>query len=143
MPDPEQLARQEIDALLGPCGWVVQDKSAVNLAASRGVAVCELTFKTGEPTTRCSSMAKPSARSRPNRRPFAYRRRGAVREVREGRAFGFPPGARRCRSATSPPAPKPASPTVSIPCRAAATSSRFTALKHCSRGWKSSCATSR
>ena len=49
MPDPEQIARQEIDALLGPCGWVVQDKNAVNLAASRGVAVRELSFKTGEP----------------------------------------------------------------------------------------------
>ncbi|MGH7872393.1 MAG: DEAD/DEAH box helicase family protein, partial [Candidatus Binatia bacterium] len=49
MSDPEQLARQEIDALLGPCGWLVQDKNAVNLAASRGVAVRELSFKTGEP----------------------------------------------------------------------------------------------
>jgi type I restriction enzyme R subunit len=49
MPTPEELARQEIDALLGPCGWVVQDKNAVNLAASRGVAVRELSFKTGEP----------------------------------------------------------------------------------------------
>jgi type I restriction enzyme R subunit len=49
MPDPEELARQEIDALLGPCGWRVQDKRAVNLAAARGVAVRELTFKTGEP----------------------------------------------------------------------------------------------
>jgi type I restriction enzyme R subunit len=48
MPDPEKLAREEIDALLGPCGWVVQDKNAVNLIASRGVAVRELTFKTGE-----------------------------------------------------------------------------------------------
>src|SRR5947207_15798813 len=49
MPNPEQLARKEIDALLGPCGWIVQDKNAVNLAASRGVAVRELSFKTGEP----------------------------------------------------------------------------------------------
>ena len=49
MPDPEQLARQEIDALLGPCGWVIQDKKSVNLSAGRGVAVRELTFKTGEP----------------------------------------------------------------------------------------------
>src|ERR671923_138838 len=49
MPDPEQLARQEIDALLKPCGWEVQDKRAVNLSASRGVAVRELSFKTGEP----------------------------------------------------------------------------------------------
>lgn len=49
MPDPEQLARQEIDALLKPCGWDVQDKRTVNLAAARGVAVRELTFKSGEP----------------------------------------------------------------------------------------------
>ena len=49
MADPEELARQEIDALLDRCGWTVQDKSAVNLSASRGVAVRELTFKTGEP----------------------------------------------------------------------------------------------
>ena len=49
MPDPEQLARQEIDALLGPCGWIIQDRNAVNLTASRGVAVRELTFKGGEP----------------------------------------------------------------------------------------------
>ena len=52
MPDPEQLARQEIDALLGPCGWAVQDKTAVNLATSRGVAVRELSFKTGEPDSK-------------------------------------------------------------------------------------------
>lgn len=49
MPDPEQLAREEIDALLKPCGWDVQNKNAVNLTASRGVAVRELTFKTGAP----------------------------------------------------------------------------------------------
>ena len=46
---PEQRARQTIDTLLGRCGWVVQDKNAVNLSASRGVAVSELSFKTGEP----------------------------------------------------------------------------------------------
>src|SRR6266550_7379078 len=49
MPNPEQLARKEIDALLGPCGWIVQDKNAVNLSAARGVAVRELSFTTGEP----------------------------------------------------------------------------------------------
>ena len=50
MPDtPEQLARQKIDAQLVACGWVVQDKNVINLSASRGVAVCELSFATGEP----------------------------------------------------------------------------------------------
>src|SRR5262245_66064562 len=43
MRHPEELARKEIDALLGPCEWV--DKNAVNLAASRGVAVLEISFK--------------------------------------------------------------------------------------------------
>jgi type I site-specific restriction endonuclease len=51
MPDPEQLARQEIDRLLQSCGWQVQDKSSVNLHSQRGVAVRELSFKTGEPDT--------------------------------------------------------------------------------------------
>ena len=49
MPKPEQSARQTIDALLALCGWAVQDKMSVNLSASRGVAVAELSFKTGEP----------------------------------------------------------------------------------------------
>jgi len=46
---PEQQARQAIDALLARCGWIVQDKPSVNLSAARGVAVAELSFKTGEP----------------------------------------------------------------------------------------------
>jgi type I restriction enzyme, R subunit len=49
MADPEELARQEIDVLLEQCGWQVQDKSSVNLQSQRGVAVRELSFKTGEP----------------------------------------------------------------------------------------------
>ena len=50
MPEtPEQLARQKIDTQLVACGWVVQDKNVINLSASRGVAVCELSFATGEP----------------------------------------------------------------------------------------------
>ncbi|MGA9609735.1 MAG: hypothetical protein WBR21_22225 [Rouxiella badensis] len=49
MPTPEEFAREKIDALLTECGWTVQTKSQINLAAATGVAVCELTFKTGEP----------------------------------------------------------------------------------------------
>ncbi|MDQ2867982.1 MAG: DEAD/DEAH box helicase family protein [Verrucomicrobiota bacterium] len=49
MPPPEELARQKIDALLTKCGWLVQTKSQTHLTASYGVAVGELTFKTGEP----------------------------------------------------------------------------------------------
>jgi len=46
---PEEKARQKIDAMLTASGWVVQAKDKLNLSASRGVAVCELSFKTGEP----------------------------------------------------------------------------------------------
>jgi type I restriction enzyme R subunit len=46
---PEEQAREHIDNLLKAVGWEVQNKSSVNLAAARGVAVCELSFKTGEP----------------------------------------------------------------------------------------------
>jgi len=38
---PEQLARDEIDRQLIACGWIIQDKSAINLAAGMGVAVRE------------------------------------------------------------------------------------------------------
>jgi type I site-specific restriction endonuclease len=48
MPDPEQLA-QEIDSLLKPCGCDMQDKARSTSPPSRGVAVRELTFRTGEP----------------------------------------------------------------------------------------------
>jgi len=46
---PEEQAREHINTLLKAAGWKVQDKASVNLAAARGVAVCELSFKTGEP----------------------------------------------------------------------------------------------
>lgn len=39
MPTPEELARQEIDRLLGLAGWAVQDVAVANLDAARGVAV--------------------------------------------------------------------------------------------------------
>jgi type I restriction enzyme R subunit len=46
---PEEKAREQIDAMLKASGWKMQRKDAVNLSASRGVAICELSFATGEP----------------------------------------------------------------------------------------------
>src|SRR5258708_33226623 len=46
---PEEKARQQIDAMLKASGWEVQSKESVNLSAARGVAIRELSFKTGEP----------------------------------------------------------------------------------------------
>ena len=42
---PEAKARVEIDRMLAAAGWVVQDARAVNLSASRGVAVREFVMK--------------------------------------------------------------------------------------------------
>ena len=39
--NPEQSARDRIDAMLGECGWVVQDKKAMDFSAGLGVAVRE------------------------------------------------------------------------------------------------------
>ena len=44
---PEQLARQAIDAALQASGWVVQDWSAANLSAARGVAIREFPLDPG------------------------------------------------------------------------------------------------
>jgi type I restriction enzyme, R subunit len=47
MPSPEALARQNIDSQLTACGWVIQDRGAINLYAGRGVAVREFPMETG------------------------------------------------------------------------------------------------
>jgi len=47
MPTPEDLARENIDALLEQRGWAVQDRNAANLSASRGVAIRTFTLKQG------------------------------------------------------------------------------------------------
>ena len=43
--NPEQQARDIIDADLSRCGWVIQDKSTINLNAAIGIAIKE--YQTG------------------------------------------------------------------------------------------------
>ena len=45
MPPPEQSARETIDAISVAAGWTVQDIRALNLSASRGVAVREIPLR--------------------------------------------------------------------------------------------------
>src|SRR5947207_2761146 len=45
MSSPEELARQKIDKLLADCGCVLQNRSTINLSASRGVAIREALLK--------------------------------------------------------------------------------------------------
>jgi type I restriction enzyme R subunit len=44
---PEQRARQQIDAQLVACGWVVQDYKQFNPSAGRGIALREAPLKSG------------------------------------------------------------------------------------------------
>jgi type I restriction enzyme R subunit len=46
-PTPEQLARQQIDAMLIAAGWVVQDYRAFNPSAAQGVALREVPLNAG------------------------------------------------------------------------------------------------
>src|SRR5207247_2319208 len=45
MQSPEELAREKIDALLQQCGWVIQNRSTINLSAARGIAIREALLK--------------------------------------------------------------------------------------------------
>jgi type I restriction enzyme, R subunit len=45
--NPEQIARDKVDQMLVECGWLVQPKSKLNLAAGLGVAVTEYRTDTG------------------------------------------------------------------------------------------------
>jgi type I restriction enzyme R subunit len=45
MQSPEELAREKIDKLLTDCGWILQNRSTINLSASRGIAIREALLK--------------------------------------------------------------------------------------------------
>src|SRR5216117_2314473 len=45
MPTPEDLARENIDALLTKCGWTIQNRSTINFSAARGVVIREALLK--------------------------------------------------------------------------------------------------
>jgi len=45
--NPEQQAREQIDAMLVASGWVVQNYKAFNPSVSRGIALCEVPLESG------------------------------------------------------------------------------------------------
>ncbi len=47
MDTPEELARQNIDALLMQCGWLVQDYKKLDLSAKKGIAIREVRLNKG------------------------------------------------------------------------------------------------
>src|SRR5713101_5121214 len=48
MSTPEELAHEKIDKLLTGCGWIIQNRSTINLSAGRGIAVREALLKGGD-----------------------------------------------------------------------------------------------
>ena len=44
MPDPEALAREDIDRQLALAGWIVQDRKEMNLYAGPGIAIREVSI---------------------------------------------------------------------------------------------------
>ena len=47
MPNPEAIAREQIDAALEEAGWRVQDSAVANLFAAEGVAIREFSLARG------------------------------------------------------------------------------------------------
>ena len=47
MPTPEAHAREQIDAMLVACRWVVQNFTALNLGIGQGIALREVPLKSG------------------------------------------------------------------------------------------------
>src|SRR6266487_324619 len=45
MQKPEDRAREKIDASLKQCGWILQDRSTINLSAGQGIAIREALLK--------------------------------------------------------------------------------------------------
>jgi len=45
MPSPEELAREKIDKLLSACGWILRNRSTINLSSARGIAIREALLK--------------------------------------------------------------------------------------------------
>src|SRR5947207_7236472 len=45
MRSPEELAREKIDKLLTECGWILQNRRAINLSAGQGIAIREALLK--------------------------------------------------------------------------------------------------
>jgi hypothetical protein len=44
MPDPEAIAREDIDRQLQAAGWIMQDRAKLNIHAGPGVAVREVSI---------------------------------------------------------------------------------------------------
>lgn len=66
MPDPEALAREDIDRQLALAGWIVQDRNRLNISAGAGVAIREVSIPGAGETDYLLVAGARSGSSRPN-----------------------------------------------------------------------------
>ena len=85
MASPEELARENIDKLLTECGWIIQNRSTINLSAARGIAVREALLKGGDEVDYLlfvDGKAIGTVEAKAGRL-HAHRRRRAIRQIRQ------------------------------------------------------------
>ena len=61
MPSPEEFAREKIDKLLTDCGWIIQNRTTINLSADRGVAVREALLKDRDEVDYLQKLPRPTS----------------------------------------------------------------------------------
>jgi len=71
---PEKKARQEIDNLLDPTGWKIQDYQQLNLGAYLGIAVREFPLQSGIAYYLLFVERKPVGLGEPNFRELSLAR---------------------------------------------------------------------
>jgi type I site-specific restriction endonuclease len=62
--NPEQIARDQIDAKLAEAGWCVQDKGKIDFNAGQGIAVREYPNTTHSPNINGRPFSAPCSRRR-------------------------------------------------------------------------------
>ena len=81
--NPEQIARDNIDKQLTACGWIIQNKSTLNLSAGVGIAVREYLTDVGPADYVLFVDGKPCEKSFPCEwRHCPYRNRTHVGRVK-------------------------------------------------------------
>ena len=135
MPSPEELAREKIDPLLQQCGWMLQNRSTINLSASRGVAIREALLKDRDEADYLlfvdgKAIGTVEAKSE------GFTLTGVEETIRRLRqefiGYFIHAGVNRSRSPMKVPASKRSSRTNWTPLRRVATSSPSTNPRRCS-----------
>ncbi|PYK46298.1 MAG: hypothetical protein DME53_02985, partial [Verrucomicrobia bacterium] len=134
MQSPEELAREKIDKLLTECGWIIQNRSAINLSAGRGIAIREALLKNRDEADYLLFVGG-KAIGTVEAKPEGYTLTGVEEQsgkYGKGLLDIYPKWWSHCLSPTNQPEQKRDSQTDSIQLRQAGTSSPCTNQRRCS-----------